>query len=190
MAQAQHGLAPAGMCCSSRSKGRTGGTIRNAHDGEGKNWREAFCSWCYEETVHYHIAQTQSWLCDACKGRTVESPSSSDCMARLEGRKVRASGPRVRGIVSRAVPSGSFTSGMRRLRGFAAPTRRGRAACCRWYSALFLAHCVLRHRALARRRCLACAGALCCWSKGRPVLAGPENSVRKGGAAVAADTGA
>ena len=49
---------PAGVaaCCSSRSKGK-GATIRNPHEGEGKNWREAFCSWCYEETVHYHISQ-------------------------------------------------------------------------------------------------------------------------------------
>ena len=76
-----------GLCCAARSKENKGvATIRNVHDGEGKNWREAFCSWCYEETVHYHVAQTQSWLCDACKGRTTESPTSSDCMARLEGR--------------------------------------------------------------------------------------------------------
>ena len=48
---------PAGAaCCSSRNKGK-GATIRNPHEGEGKNWREAFCSWCYEETVHYHISQ-------------------------------------------------------------------------------------------------------------------------------------
>jgi len=77
---------PAGLCCSARSKTKTGSTIRNAHEGEGKNWRDAFCSWCYEETVHYHITQTQSWLCDACKGRTTESPLSNDCMARLEGK--------------------------------------------------------------------------------------------------------
>jgi hypothetical protein len=120
---AQNGLAPAGMCCSARSKDKT--TIRNAHDGEGKNWREAFCSWCYEETVHYHISQTQSWLCDACKGRTVESPSSSDCMARLEGKRVRmfasmcsvvlrAPGPHDRRQGSRR-PSGVITCVLDRL---------------------------------------------------------------------------
>ena len=147
MAQAQHGLAPAGMCCSSRSKGRTGATIRNVHDGEGKNWREAFCSWCYEETVHYHIAQTQSWLCDACKGRTVESPSSSDCMARLEGRKVRAP-TRARPRVSRR------PLGQHRVWG-APPTRRERAACCRWSVRCFWR--VLRCAAVRWRwrRCLA-----------------------------------
>jgi len=48
--------AAAGLCCASRSKGK-GATMRSVHEGEGKNWREAFCSWCYEETVHYHIAQ-------------------------------------------------------------------------------------------------------------------------------------
>ena len=73
-----------GLCCSARSKDGKG--VRSAHEGEGKNWKEAFCSWCYEETVHYYIAQTQNWLCDACKGRTIESPTSSDCMARLEGK--------------------------------------------------------------------------------------------------------
>jgi len=47
--------------------------------------KEAHCSWCYEFSVHYFIKETTTWLCDACKGRTAESPKCSDSMARLEG---------------------------------------------------------------------------------------------------------
>mmetsp|Transcript_39410 Transcript_39410/g.93300 ORF Transcript_39410/g.93300 Transcript_39410/m.93300 type:complete len:446 (-) Transcript_39410:173-1510(-) len=47
--------------------------------------KEAFCSWCYEWCVHYYIKENTCWLCDACKGRTAESPKCSDNMARLEG---------------------------------------------------------------------------------------------------------
>jgi hypothetical protein len=48
--------------------------------------KEAYCSWCYEFSIHYFIKETSTWLCDACKGRTAESPRCQDSMARLEGK--------------------------------------------------------------------------------------------------------
>ncbi len=40
---------------------------------------------CFEYAVHFYIKETTSWVCDACKGRTTESPKCPDWMARLEG---------------------------------------------------------------------------------------------------------
>eukprot|EP00282_Hemiselmis_andersenii_P005793 CAMPEP_0114127876 /NCGR_PEP_ID=MMETSP0043_2-20121206/10630_1 /TAXON_ID=464988 /ORGANISM="Hemiselmis andersenii, Strain CCMP644" /LENGTH=450 /DNA_ID=CAMNT_0001221023 /DNA_START=51 /DNA_END=1403 /DNA_ORIENTATION=+ len=56
-----------------------------ADQGVPRKKKEALCSWCYEQAVHYFIKETSTWLCDACKGRTAESPKAPDCMARLEG---------------------------------------------------------------------------------------------------------
>jgi len=47
--------------------------------------KEAYCSWCYEFAVHFFIKESEIWLCDCCKGRTIESKKTSECMARLEG---------------------------------------------------------------------------------------------------------
>jgi hypothetical protein len=98
------------MCCSAKSKDGKG--VRSAHEGEGKNVKEALCSWCYASTVHYYIAETQNWLCDACTGRTIESPTTSDCMARLEGkgrRKVCAqTEPQLQHILARKRVSGKY----------------------------------------------------------------------------------
>ena len=46
--------------------------------------KEAHCSWCYEFTTHFFIKDKDHWLCDACKGKTVEAPRCADAMARLE----------------------------------------------------------------------------------------------------------
>ena len=35
--------------------------------------------------MHFYIKETTTWVCDACKGRTIESPKCPDWMARLEG---------------------------------------------------------------------------------------------------------
>jgi len=56
-----------------------------ADAGAPRKKKEAMCSWCFEHAVHYFIKETSTWLCDACKGRTAESPKAQDCMARLEG---------------------------------------------------------------------------------------------------------
>jgi len=56
-----------------------------ADAGVPRKKKEAMCSWCFEHAVHFFIKETSTWLCDACKGRTAESPKAPDCMARLEG---------------------------------------------------------------------------------------------------------
>jgi hypothetical protein len=56
-----------------------------ADQGAPRKKKEAHCSWCFEYAVHFYIKETTSWVCDACKGRTTESPKCPDWMARLEG---------------------------------------------------------------------------------------------------------
>jgi hypothetical protein len=46
--------------------------------------KEAYCSWCYEFTTHVFIKDKDHWLCDACKGKTIEAPKCADAMSRLE----------------------------------------------------------------------------------------------------------
>ena len=52
--------------------------------------KEAHCSWCFEFTTHFFIKDKDHWLCDACKGKTTESPRCSDAMARIEGSNKRS----------------------------------------------------------------------------------------------------
>jgi hypothetical protein len=59
--------------------------------------KEAWCSWCYELTTHFFIKDKDHWLCDACKGRTLDAPKSAGpgengraMMARMEGSNKRS----------------------------------------------------------------------------------------------------
>jgi hypothetical protein len=56
-----------------------------ADQGAPRKKKEAYCSWCFEYAIHFYIKETTSWVCDACKGRTLDSQKFTDWMARLEG---------------------------------------------------------------------------------------------------------
>ena len=81
-------------CCQPRekmedkvAKAMYGDTFDNTAPRKTK---EAYCSWCYEFSMHFFIKDKDHWLCDACKGKTAEAPRCADAMARLENSSKRS----------------------------------------------------------------------------------------------------